>query len=847
MWNRLHIDTPYLNAKTVDLDFFNRKKGDKALANHFQGTSVISIFGRNGSGKSTISRAIAELEESAITDGKSDVDEGIVEEKHIEVEEVLGRPKSKDEELHVAHVNLSDVEPTNVFVYNEEFVAKNVRIQTSDDLDAVVMLDNQASLQEEYVNAKNTLTSLESKENELQARIHAREKGAESDSPLTWWNSIKKHLKEPGKYIPVEKELDDSGKEKRVTSEKFNEILNTNPSLTKLPQRRDELKSILESIRKIRENQRLPAIHVVKNDSNNFTAVRELLTRNINKPDVNDKVKRALEEYEQSGRNGLIKIQKIFSNSETDYCPTCFRSINDSEKNEIVSLITEVFDSVQTDSYVNKLKAISLTQLPEMSTNDAISREYQDEVELVNNCVKNYNAVISEYKLCIEERANNPYLVVKLPTASATKLFHQYVEALTHLSQSIITYNSKFDELDKLVLRARTLNKQIARTELSDEFSKYIQATNLSQQIEQSAYDLTIQVKDASQQVEDLHTKMKLETVALNDINDMLASVFMDKTRLTLKPGNDCYHVLSHGEAIPVNRLSMGEQNAISLCYFFSKINANQSTDDLYKHASLIVLDDPISSFDFENKVGILSLIRDQLGKILFGNEKSRIVLMTHDREMFDHLNKVVDDTAEFKKTLNKENDGKTLDGVDLHSTSEICGNHFILNSGVLVAAEGEHVNDYANDLRLVYSFAEDRAGGHNDVTIGNIMRRVLEAYASFNYSIGPTQLFNDIDVLKQIHNEPARKFFSTLMYRLVLNSQSHFDEVVHAIPDSKWQQFLSHDELVKTARIVISFLFEVNRVHLKKLINGFDAQEVETWQAEIPGNENDSSRYSGQ
>ena len=50
--------------------------------------------------------------------------------------------------------------------------------------------------------------------------------------------------------------------------------------------------------------------------------------------------------------------------------------------------------------------------------------------------------------------------------------------------------------------------------------------------------------------------------------------------------------------------MSLGERNIIALCYFFTQILSNQDIGKLYQDEELVVIDDPISSFDFENKVG---------------------------------------------------------------------------------------------------------------------------------------------------------------------------------------------------------------------------------------------------
>lgn len=46
---------------------------------------------------------------------------------------------------------------------------------------------------------------------------------------------------------------------------------------------------------------------------------------------------------------------------------------------------------------------------------------------------------------------------------------------------------------------------------------------------------------------------------------------------------------------------------------------------------TLVIIDDPVSSFDFENKVGIISFIRYQINRIIKGNAHSKVLIFSHD------------------------------------------------------------------------------------------------------------------------------------------------------------------------------------------------------------------------
>ena len=86
----------------------------------------------------------------------------------------------------------------------------------------------------------------------------------------------------------------------------------------------------------------------------------------------------------------------------------------------------------------------------------------------------------------------------------------------------------------------------------------------------------------------------------------------------------------------------MGERNILALCYFFVEMLDNTEAEKAFSKEAFVVIDDPISSFDHENRIGIMSLLRRDLEKIVVGNSNSRIVLLTHDLQSAFDLQKLL-------------------------------------------------------------------------------------------------------------------------------------------------------------------------------------------------------------
>ena len=88
---------------------------------------------------------------------------------------------------------------------------------------------------------------------------------------------------------------------------------------------------------------------------------------------------------------------------------------------------------------------------------------------------------------------------------------------------------------------------------------------------------------------------------------------------------------MANGKKVKPKKISVGERNVLGLCYFFAMLFSGKKDEDKYASEYLIVIDDPISSFDYGNRLGVMSLLRYQFCNITKGNANSRLLVMSHD------------------------------------------------------------------------------------------------------------------------------------------------------------------------------------------------------------------------
>lgn len=218
-----------------------------------------------------------------------------------------------------------------------------------------------------------------------------------------------------------------------------------------------------------------------------------------------------------------------------------------------------------------------------------------------------------------------------------------------------------------------------------------------------------------------------------------------------------------------------------------------------------------MSSFDYGNRVGVMSLLRFQFGNILKGNTNSRILVLSHDlHSIFDLL-----------KIRNEVIKGKTGD----RSFMELSKNKL----------EVKYLNnEYKKLIDCVYSYAIDTNKDDPDeileISIGNIMRRMLEAFSSFCYNDSFENMLRKEDILLNIP-ENKRSYYGNFMYRLTLNTESHMAESVYTL--NSITSCFTREEKVQTAKSVLLFLLYINKSHLRAYLKDGQLAQIEGWKTD--------------
>ena len=138
--------------------------------------------------------------------------------------------------------------------------------------------------------------------------------------------------------------------------------------------------------------------------------------------------------------------------------------------------------------------------------------------------------------------------------------------------------------------------------------------------------------------------------------------------------------------------------------------------------------------------------------------------------------------------------------------------------------------HEYATLVNVMYQFAKSD-NDEGELVIGNVMRKVLEAFSTFEYRKSIHDVSNDKSIL-DILDSPYREYYENLMYRLVLNGESHFKDRVITMSDLNFFEVITLEQKRRTARDVLGFIYKLNKPHLlSHLKEESDAEtHIEQW-----------------
>lgn len=737
------------------------------------------LYGRNYSGKTTLSRAIRALEIGEISD------------------------KYENPECCVCIEGSSDVQQSDfknhnkiIRVFNEDFVKDNLKFIVNPDENiepfAILGGDN-AKIEQEILDLKAKLGSDEEdnetgfyKDLKSLDTLYQSAKKAHSDATASLENQLSS--KATGRQNGIKYQPAKFGDQNyNITKLKSDIEAVKNESFSPIT---DIEKTQSEKVLTEQSKDPISELSELTLDFSNFlTRTEEIVSRKIGQSDkIQDLVKNAV-------LNRWVKEGKDLHQGKLDICSFCNNTIGENRWKELDRHFDEESDLLEKD--IDQLLKELKTEKEMISSTSGIKKNgfysrFHKEVESLS---EEYKTNLKDYEnsqKSLEHQLNN-----RKKDILNKKSFLSVIDYSTKLKSTRAKFeevrkksNDYSDNLNEEKVKAK---KNLRLREVYD-FIHDIKYDDLKTNISvlRAKENSEQQKKNAKQneidgllaQISAKQRELKDESKGADMVNKYLNDYF-GHNFLSLKAfefeeegtGDKKYRFEIHRENKKAFHLSEGEKSLIAFCYFMAKL---QDVDTKSKNP-IIWIDDPISSLDSNHIFFIYTLINTQIFK---DQGFEQLFVSTHNLNFLKYLKRLPGalNKSQSKYLIVERNDcTSTISEMPRYIKDYVTEFNYLFRQ-IMVCSKMESVND--ENYTAFYNF-------------GNNARKFLEIYLYYKYPDSS----DDIDKMKKFF---GKEDIPAVLTDRINNEYSHLTGVFE-----RGATVVEVPEMNKAAKLIVQRIRE--------------------------------------
>lgn len=717
--SKLNIETSF--TKFVDQQYIDIPNSKE--------TNCVFIYGKNGSGKSSISKLFS-------------ISNKVIDGKEYLQDLIQLKTKSSDKSLSVKiyydNGNITEysdkrvLNPIKTPVFNQEYI------------------DTKITYQEDFKNNKfkeNTLNygvELKTKTEYISKLKEGKIEQAKKEELI---KKIDDKIRDNINLIKSDTSTKDSNKNYSMfTIENFKNMdITKMPLLDELNKRRLEHIKYIQNLKDLNDSNK---VHL-KIDFLDSIAVIEKKIENVNRSISfsEDKAKTASsreildsldEELRQWKLTGVLHIKD-------NKCPFCSSDISG---NELVSMYKDY-----VNSKISKMKEYLTAEIKNFGV-------YKNNVGIQLETAKSkaqYLDTIFQGNLLDDIQIFNVNLnayleqILTLLSQKNTEenIFNDCSESIEIVD--IAKLETIKNDYDKLLIKIAEVNKKIDsstsdKTKRNDDYFKnvalYLVFYGIKSEIE-NLKNVEEKIKKILTELEPLkiayEKELKEKNILLKKINEILDDFNINNYRV-----DEEFDLCLNGEKVSFcvdKLLSNGEKSVIAFALFISELELYYTEKDKY----IIFIDDPISSVDYPNLYGIYNYINN----LIESNKNSQFIISSHNTVFmnlfkFDYPNK----RATYFKFI--EIDGKTKIIIDNDNLDSI----------------------YLEKLKEIFVvFKTNIITNNQKLYIHNYCRYVLETISRFEYPINDNESTSSKYYIKKIISNIENKIDDYGISKVALQS----------------------------------------------------------------------------
>jgi len=437
-------------------------------------------------------------------------------------------------------------------------------------------------------------------------------------------------------------------------------------------------------------------------------------------------------------REGL----KIHKHEKGEKCAFCGNEISEERWALLGSYFNDEVKRLEgrIDAEIGKITSEigKLDSIKDISKSDFYDN-FTEQIRLLNSQIKNvkseYKTFLESLKSALEAKKKNLFassdeLSLAIPEGFSTiqTECEKIVDESNDFSKNLKTEQDKA----KTALRLHEVKKALDDFKYDTENSKLTTLKTEKEQTAKALSDKNKELDDKKTEKNELVAKTKDESKLAGDINKLLKNMGVASFSLELVRDNDeqqkgQYQIKGHNGGVrPINELSKGEKNIIAFLYFI--LSLSQPSEN--NKPKIVVLDDPMTSNDDTMQYLMTEQTRNFYGKL---KDSDCFLLLTHNLHFYLNVRPNYNE-AEENKILQRNK--KQMDNAKKEKTFYEKNGYFVLKSNgkhTTICSIANHNLDFKTSYAALWEDLIFLYENNKPISMLNNCRRIIETYMKFN------------------------------------------------------------------------------------------------------------------
>lgn len=496
---------------------------------------------------------------------------------------------------------------------------------------------------------------------------------------------------------------------------------------------------------------------------------------------------------------------ELHKNHDSIECEFCGNTITEERTKQFESHFNDDYKAfqdrlVKADAWLTG-QYIQVPALPASSDfYEEFRSEYGKSCAALEKAANDISEEISAWHTILKEKTGNPLetgLTVEFINDSS---INAYNNAMTAIATTVGKHNHKSNNFKEETDKSK---KQLELHYATTEVKSFAYLNKKKEVADRTAANGTLKatITNRNSEIRNLEDSLSNEGLGADQFNEALHK-FLGRSELTLRfsPVKKGYEILRN-DSIPVaGNLSEGEKTAIAFVYFITKLKEN----DNKMENTIVVVDDPVSSFDSNHLFHAYSFLRSNCDK------SKQLFVFTHNftyfkliRDWFEGVNR-----NRRRKTPPKDSNAyfytiESTTAVPRQSTFKDAD-----SSLVNYNSEYHYIFSKLHAYKDSISLSRDEA-----FLTANLARKLLESFFSFKFPKNRSdiaQLMNCGLRGCEITDEATKE----KIYRFI-NKYSH--SAIIEINEESSENLLGESQNI--IGDIFTWLREVDEIHYKEML----------------------------